>query len=181
MYWDINDYYEWQHRNAPINIDVIELDISSSELRYINVNPLVNLRVLKCNNNLLTELYVKLDILETLDCSDNNIKNLSIYCNKLKYINCSNNKLLNLNNVCSAKLITLDCYGNKLSMISKRLIPRVNCINCYGNNKTIIIKDMNECNNTCTTVQHLTNIMCPELKYIPKPDIDTSYYDMDFL
>ena len=55
--WKITEYNQWISDNCPLNENILELDISYSKLTsLVNLENLVNLKVLDCNHNTLTTL-----------------------------------------------------------------------------------------------------------------------------
>ncbi len=134
--------------------------IYAGNIHSINgIEHFVNLKVLDCSYNKLTELDIsKNTMLIELSCSDNQLTDLDISNNTaLTWLSCSNNQLIELdtsnntaltNIYCSNnQLIELDvsnnteleelsCTGNKLTELDVFNNTELNGLWCYGNNLT---------------------------------------------
>jgi Leucine-rich repeat (LRR) protein len=78
--WHFTEYYQWIQNGCLLNETVLELDMSYSKLKsLVNLQNLVNLRVLDCSHNKLTTLnsIQNLTNLKILFCSRNIITTLS--------------------------------------------------------------------------------------------------------
>jgi Leucine-rich repeat (LRR) protein len=74
--WKIDDFKKWDKCGRPINENVIKLNITYSKIKILgNLENLVNLKILQCNNNLLTSLkgIENLVNLEELNCENNKL------------------------------------------------------------------------------------------------------------
>jgi Leucine-rich repeat (LRR) protein len=77
--WRINDFNNWNNEGRPINENVIELNISFSNIETLGkLENLINLIYLNCGNNQLTSLegIENLINLEELYCSNNFLTSL---------------------------------------------------------------------------------------------------------
>jgi Leucine-rich repeat (LRR) protein len=119
--WEINDFNRWIDDGRPINENVINLNISNSNIEILkNLENLVNLKYLTCCNNKLTSLegIENLVNLEKLNCNDNMLSSLKGIENliNLKYLHCYNNQLTSLEGIENfIKLIKNNKMQNKIN------------------------------------------------------------------
>jgi Leucine-rich repeat (LRR) protein len=121
--WKINDFNKWVREGKPINKNIIELDISYSNIDILeNMENLVNLKILYCSDNELTTLegIKKLINLKYLYCNTNNLTSLEGIENliNLKELYCHNNQLTSLEGIENlVNLEVLYSYHNKLTSL----------------------------------------------------------------
>jgi Leucine-rich repeat (LRR) protein len=142
--WKLNDFNKWIRKGRQINENVINLDISHSDLKTLgDLKNLVNLEYLNCGYNLLLSLegIKELVNLKTLYCSNNklmslddNLQNLT----NLKELYCYNNQLTSLEGIENlVNLKILFCDNNKLNTLECiEILTKLKKNNKITSNKT---------------------------------------------
>jgi Leucine-rich repeat (LRR) protein len=102
--WQFDDFNKWHNQGRQINENVIELDISSSNIESLgNLENLINLDSLNCCDNQLTSLkgIENLVNLKKLFCCYNKLTSLEGVEKliKLRELSCKNNQLTSLEGV----------------------------------------------------------------------------------
>ena len=133
-----------------------DIIVSGKGITYLDVTRFKNLKILCCDNNNLTSLYLNENLkelycqhnrltslhlnekLEKLYCSNNQLT--SLYLNKnLKTLYCRNNQLTSLH--LNANLELLHCYYNQLT--SLHLNEKLEYLYCYNNHLTSLYLNEN--------------------------------------
>ncbi|CAI2169567.1 13093_t:CDS:10 [Funneliformis geosporum] len=116
--------------------EVTRLSISEKGLEgELDLSDFVNLTVLNCQGNKLTNLNISKNFnLTRLRCYNNGLTNLDTSNNKkLIELQCCNNQLKELNVINNTELTTLICYDNKLTNLSYIGCEKLKILNCHNN------------------------------------------------
>jgi Leucine-rich repeat (LRR) protein len=106
------------------NNSITSLDVSSNEL----------LEVLRCNNNLISNLIMN-STLKELHCGYNQIEELDLSnCENLEKLSCYSNKLTSL--ILKSPLIDIDCSDNQIFEIDLSQCETLEKLTCRINNLT---------------------------------------------
>jgi internalin A len=166
--WKIDDFNKWIKNERPINENIIELDISQSNIKILgNLENLVNLEILNCDNNFLSSLegIEKLINLEFLSCGYNQLTSLERIENliNLEYLDCSYNQLTLLEEIENlTNLKNFYCYNNSLtSLKSVENLNNLKALYCYDNLLTSL-----------EGIENLTNLIKNNKKIIKELNYD---------
>jgi len=134
---------EWLNKKYPTGQrkNIVELNLNKEKLEgELDLSDFVNLKILNCSNNKLSELNVGSCLeLEELTCNSNEIVKLDLsQQKKLIELNCDYNKINELKISKEAKLTGLSCRDNSLSNLSLSNANKVNLkeLCCSGNQLT---------------------------------------------
>lgn len=114
-----------------------ELYIQNDSIRsLVGIEAFVNIVGLYCDNNQLTQLDVRKNVLLTyLDCSHNLLSALDISANTaLNYLYCTNNQIAALDATNQSSLYFIDCSHNLLTILKTKNVS--DAIYCSYNNLT---------------------------------------------
>ena len=155
------------------------LDISNRGIKDLTgVEAMLSLEVLRCNNNILTDvdfssntalrgLVISINpltgldlsantVLENLICAGNNLSNLDLSSNNnLERLSCAGNNLETLALSENKALIELNCSGNNLTSLDLSLHSALAELNCSNNN--LYSLDIKNGNNGSLTMLALNN------------------------
>ena len=149
----LDDYVPTNNISSVTYLNVYNKNISN----LTGIEDFINLDVLKCRNNNLTNLNLSENTLLTeVDCGGNDINSLAFYSNPLlervscfsnemsslnvkynpalNYLNCANNDLTALNVSNNTELETLFCYQNAIVDLDASQNPDLNILYCVQNN-----------------------------------------------
>ncbi len=136
------------------------------------LNALRDLAVLRCQNNLFTNLNLSgCANLEGLWCGQNQLTNLDLSdCTNLKYLWCGLGNLTRLDLSGNPKLSELRCDWNQLTNLDLSACPNLTTLVCSGNPLTNL--DLSTCTNLTglksehTQLTYLDVSSCPSLSYL---------------
>lgn len=139
------------------------------------IEKFVNLELLYCQNNLLSELDLsELTQLNNLNCSKNLIKNIKLP-KSIQELNCSENQLTNLDFSTFYGLSSLICNDNLLTSLS--IGPHIEYLFCWRNLLSEL--DLSHVNNyssiNCTSNPNLKTIYVRHWNYTVEKDATASY------
>lgn len=128
------NFYNLYKNGSFLNIKYLYLNDSGLD-DALDLVCLVNLKVLNCHYNHISEIYIHTcQKLKKLDCSFNSIGELDLRYNKeLKYLNCSDNSLTSLNLENNLKLISLTFNYNKIKNINLTNNTQLEYLDCHYN------------------------------------------------
>lgn len=141
---DSNDDGEIQvsEAEAVLNLDVSQKSISS----LVGIQSFINLEVLNCNNNQLTNLEISQNSnLKELSCWFNQLANLDVSQNSnLENLYCFLNQLISLDITQNQNLIDLRCFNNQLTNLDVTLNPDLVVLACSDNQLTSLDVSQNQ-------------------------------------
>ena len=181
MNWTIKEYNKWIKDGQPINLLVTKLDISKSNINSLNqIENLVNLTTLCCDNNKLTSLngIENLVNLTVLYCGSNQLTSLNQIANlvNLTELYCNENQLTSLNGIENfVNLTKLNCYFNQLTSLNgiENLVnlTELNCIfnqltSLNGIENLVNLTELYCSSNQLTSLNQIANLVnLTELEY----------------
>ncbi len=154
-----------------INGQVLESDVASLSTLIISgtglpdiqkisdltgIEAFVSLRVLRCDNNLITQLDLSNNpILEELRCFNNSINSLNVSNNgDLNYLDCQNNVLRSLDVSNNFNLITIRCQSNQITTLD---VSGINVLNELSANSNNLQLNLDLSNNPSLTTMSTTS------------------------
>ena len=119
------------------NIDTLtHLDISLSSIQDLTgIEDFTDLKVLRCNNNQLTNLDMSANTaLDSLFCQYNQIINIDVSQNiALTGLDCGGNQLININVSQNINLVNFGCYSNQLTSLDLGANANLDFLWCFNN------------------------------------------------
>jgi Secretion system C-terminal sorting domain len=155
--------------NSFVNLKL--LDCKYNQITNLNVTGIANLEYLYCPNNQINNLNVNgLQFLRILNCYFNQLTNLDVStATNLRYLHCYENQLTNLNITGLTNLLYLYCYENQLINLNANGISSLRFLRCNNNPlQTLYIKTGN------SSWSDLTFDNNPDLNYICSDPEDIS-------
>ena len=128
MHWKQSDYKKWLDNGAPINTDVIELNISNKSITYLDkINNLTTKIETLYNNSIVTDrtcIFCKKDFLNKGNLS----KHLRNNCDTIKELQIKKNNIIEQQNkfIEENKLIQQQKEINKLRNDLKKMQSELN-------------------------------------------------------
>ncbi len=122
---NLREYRVWIESGAPINWDIIELDIRQGSQETVDFYPIYNIE--KVNN---------LPMLQKLNCSYNSIRRIDhLNLKYLRELNCSYNNICDITNLCSPVLSVINCDYNCIQRvhITQSNLPELAIFRCKNN------------------------------------------------
>ncbi|MDJ1503731.1 DUF7619 domain-containing protein [Xanthocytophaga agilis] len=123
-------------------LTVTTLSLDSAQISNLTgIEAFINLKYLNCSYNSLTLLNIQeLVKLERLECNNNLLEQIyfPVNTNALNYLDCSFNKLTNVNVETLINLQELHCFNNSLYSLYLGELPKLEHLRCHNNNLTNI-------------------------------------------
>ena len=128
--------------NFSQNLNLVKLSLGSAKLDSLDVSKLTKLEELRCigsetaNLNNLKYLNINGAVnLKILEVQENKLENLDVSTNtKLTWLNVGNNKLTKLDVTNNTVLETFGCYQNDLKFLDASKSPNLKLLYCHKNN-----------------------------------------------
>ncbi len=116
-----------------ISMDISLMDITPNISDLTGIEAFVNLEILDCRYNSLTNIDLSLNShLKQLKCRNNEITNLDLTANQeLEILNCMNNSIAQL--TVSSSIIEITCYNNLLTNLNVDSYTVLQTLDCGKN------------------------------------------------
>jgi len=121
-------------------VNLVVLDCSNNTITDLNLSKNLRLERLACNKNVLQNLdIVDCTELRMLDCNFNSLSVLNLTTNNLiEYLKCSSNQLNTLDLVTNEEIRILDCSDNQINVLDLSNNYNLTALDCADNHLSIL-------------------------------------------
>ena len=156
--------------------DLININISSNYISYLNISNCSNLQYLDASDNSLSALDVNNNTCLTyLDFSCNNIQNINLLNNsQLEYLYCNDCNLLSLNISNLNRLIEVNCENNEISELRTNNNLSLKELHCCLN-----YLDIQDTSTQMNNFNIMINNSSSNISYFPQKTPPNANFDSD--